>query len=151
MNLEPRPKPSVEKAFNELFGDHEDLSNFIMKRGGIPLDLDGLRVKAVSGDDHANSDVTIWLRRFVDAIEDEVRELKESMPWKWWRNEKTDLQNVRVELIDIFHFLLSAAAASGMTGEDFINLYYQKRKLNHDRQTKGFRDGDNKAIRIDRV
>jgi dimeric dUTPase (all-alpha-NTP-PPase superfamily) len=90
------------------------------------------------------------LHRFVHAIKDEVRELEESIAWKWWRKDKKDMENVRVELIDILHFVMSACMASGMTGEDVANVYYKKRKLNIDRQNPdvGFKADDNKEQRI---
>lgn len=146
------PTPLVEKAFEELFRDHEQLSDFIMSKDNhiMTMSLDELRKRTRAGDIGANSASSLWLRRFLRAIVAEVEELDESIPWKWWRNEKTDMQNVRVELVDIFHFLLSAAAASGMTGEDFIHIYYQKRKLNLDRQIKGFMKDDNLTIGVDR-
>ncbi len=39
----------------------------------------------------------------------ESAELIDSYPWKHWKavDAKTDIENVRVELVDIWHFLLS--------------------------------------------
>jgi len=41
----------------------------------------------------------------------ETAELIDSYPWKHWKSidAKTDIENVRVELVDIWHFLLSLA------------------------------------------
>lgn len=41
----------------------------------------------------------------------ETAELIDSYPWKHWKavNAQTDIENVRVELVDIWHFLLSLA------------------------------------------
>lgn len=43
------------------------------------------------------------------AITMESAELMDSYPWKWWKNIKSsvDIQNVKIELTDIFHFALS--------------------------------------------
>jgi dimeric dUTPase (all-alpha-NTP-PPase superfamily) len=42
------------------------------------------------------------------AIRAELVEGIESFPWKWWKkNGKPDLLNASVELVDVFHFLLS--------------------------------------------
>ena len=42
------------------------------------------------------------------AIWVECAELLESFPWKWWVKEgHPDLDNITIELVDIFHFLLS--------------------------------------------
>lgn len=139
---------NVVQAFRKLFDDHEALSDFLWKENGIKEDLVYLRNSARSGRFSCNDPSTLWLRRFVSAIRSEVDELDESIPWKWWRKEKTDLQNVRIELVDIFHFLMSAAAAAGMDGESFIKLYYQKRKLNYDRQIVGFKKDDNRNLTI---
>lgn len=151
MNLSQSPSSGLEKAFDKLFEDHEDLSDYIMARGGIEMNLKQLRKLARAGKIHANDHTTNWLRRMVSAIKSEVEELAESIPWKWWRNESTDIHNVRVELIDIFHFLLSASAVSGMTGADFIRVYYQKRYLNYERQNVGFIEGDNEKHQIGKI
>ncbi len=46
-----------------------------------------------------------WLR----CIHMEVAELIESTPWKHWKNiaSKPDLENIHIELVDIWHFLMS--------------------------------------------
>ena len=43
------------------------------------------------------------------AVTIESTELIDSYPWKWWKNVNAtpDFKNVRVELVDIFHFSLS--------------------------------------------
>ena len=37
----------------------------------------------------------------------EAGELLESFGYKWWKKQEKDMENVRVELIDILHFMLS--------------------------------------------
>ncbi|RYG10241.1 MAG: dUTP diphosphatase [Burkholderiales bacterium] len=37
----------------------------------------------------------------------EAAELAESIGWKWWKKQEPDLANVRVEVVDIWHFSLS--------------------------------------------
>lgn len=46
-----------------------------------------------------------WLR----CIHMEVAELIESTPWKHWKNisSEPDLENIKIELVDIWHFLMS--------------------------------------------
>ena len=42
------------------------------------------------------------------AVNDEIAELMNSLPWKWWKhNSQVDIENIKLELVDIFHFLLS--------------------------------------------
>jgi dUTP pyrophosphatase len=45
------------------------------------------------------------------AVTMESCELIDSYPWKWWKNIKAqpDLNNVKIELVDILHFALSGA------------------------------------------
>jgi dimeric dUTPase (all-alpha-NTP-PPase superfamily) len=41
------------------------------------------------------------------AIWTECAELLESMNWKWWKEDPIDMNNIRVELVDIWHFGMS--------------------------------------------
>jgi hypothetical protein len=57
---------------------------------------------------------------------DEVVEVLNSKHWKWWKdNEKLgeiDWENVRVELIDIFHFMLSMSIQINTDSLIYMNL-----------------------------
>jgi len=44
---------------------------------------------------------------WITAILVELGELIDSTPWKWWKNGEMDWANLEIELIDIFHFILS--------------------------------------------
>jgi len=48
------------------------------------------------------------------AIVLEIAELIESMPWKHWKsiNQEPDFLNIRIELVDIWHFLMSTIISS---------------------------------------
>jgi dimeric dUTPase (all-alpha-NTP-PPase superfamily) len=52
------------------------------------------------------------------AVLDETVEVLGSKHWKWWKNSnklgEVDWDNIKVELIDIFHFLLSIAIQNDM-------------------------------------
>jgi len=82
--------------------------------------------KVVDMQDGFNENVvTNWKNQNLDwwmAIIDEVVEILNSKSWKWWKGtdnyQKVDLANVEVEMIDIFHFLLSLAIQNKHT--DFI-------------------------------
>lgn len=151
MEISHNAPSSVEAAFEKLFADHIDLSDFIFKKSGAGasgMSLMKLMEMTRAGTVRQNDPPTLWMRRFLEALKSEIHECEESVPWKWWRPAKMDVQNVRVELIDAFHFLISAAVASGMTGSDFIKVYYQKRRVNYDRQIRGFTANDNDAIGV---
>lgn len=82
---------------------------------------------------------TKWVLNYTRAMQQEISELIDSVPWKWWaKYQKFDKQNARVEVIDLFHFLVSLAQALGMTPEDVFDAYVAKNKVNHQRQESGY-------------
>src|SRR5205823_12161954 len=82
---------------------------------------------------------TKWLLNYCRAISQEVAELTDSVPWKWWaKYQKFDEQNVRVEIIDLFHFLVSLAQVIGMSAEDVFEFYVRKHSVNVARQDAGY-------------
>ncbi len=80
-----------------------------------------------------------WALNFVRAMQQELAELVDSVPWKWWaRYQSFDEQNARVEVVDLFHFLIALAQVFGMSAEDVYEAYLKKNKINHDRQDAGY-------------
>jgi len=64
----------------------------------------------VNLDDLDEAGKTEWLLNYVRAMQQELAELVDSVPWKWWAKYQTfDEQNAKVEIIDLFHSLTSAA------------------------------------------
>ena len=96
---------------------------------------------------------TKWILNYCRAMTQELAELTDSVPWKWWaKYQKFDKQNARVEVVDLFHFLISLAEVLGMSAEDVFNLYTQKNKVNHQRQESGYTvkdESDNKNLGAD--
>ena len=80
-----------------------------------------------------------WLLKYATALNQEVSELIDCVPWKWWAHyQKLDLEHAKVELIDILHFVLSIAQVLGMSPEDIFNTYMQKNAVNFKRQDDGY-------------
>ncbi len=53
----------------------------------------------------------------------EMAELVESTPWKWWKGGSADLWNVKIELIDMLHFMASNVEVLGTgTVDDETNV-----------------------------
>ena len=76
-------------------------------------------------------------------MQQEIAELIDSVPWKWWaKYQEFDEQNAKVEIIDLFHFLISLAQVMGMTPDDVYNAYVKKNQVNHNRQESGYKDKD---------
>ena len=51
------------------------------------------------------------------AIWVECAEMLDHFGWKWWKNQEPDLDQVKLELVDIWHFALSELIKSGQLDE----------------------------------
>jgi dimeric dUTPase (all-alpha-NTP-PPase superfamily) len=91
-----------------------------------------------------------WVLNYARALGQELAELVDSVPWKWWaKYQRFDRQNVRVEIVDIFHFLISLAQTAGLTADDVFAAYMKKNRINFERQDAGYAvkdEADNKGI-----
>ncbi len=113
--------------FDQIFSMQEELNERI---GVLTRDMD----------DEAK---TKWVLNYSRAMQQELAELIDSVPWKWWaKYQKLDEQNARVEVVDLFHFLISLAQVLGMSAEDVRDAYVKKNKVNHDRQDSGYQVKD---------
>ena len=82
---------------------------------------------------------TEWVLNYSRAMQQELAELIDSVPWKWWaKYQEFDEQNARVEVVDLFHFLISLAQVLGMSADDVLQAYLKKNKINDDRQDSGY-------------
>lgn len=109
--------------FDEIFSMQDTLN----KRIGVNTD-------GMSDEDKAK-----WVLNYTRAMQQELSELIDSVPWKWWaKYQEFDEQNAKVEVVDLFHFLISLAQVLGMTPEDVHEAYLKKNKVNHERQDSGY-------------
>lgn len=129
----------------QIFDMQSSLNDYVSRTKGITdhsgatLTMSFLTKQGASGEPLGpNSEVNEWLHRYLLAMEDETRELKQELLWKWWSKDTLDMQNIRVEIIDQLHFWVSLAMVSGMRAEDVFRLYQQKNKVNIDRQDSGY-------------
>ena len=84
-----------------------------------------------------------WILNYIRAMQQELAEHTDSVPWKWWaKYQEFDKQNARVEIVDLFHFLISLAQVMGMSAEDVHEAYLKKNQVNHDRQESGYSKKD---------
>ena len=112
---------------DEIFELQEDLN----KRIGVNMN------------EMDDEDRTKWILNYIRAMQQELAELTDSVPWKWWaKYQEFDKQNARVEIVDLFHFLISLAQVMGMSAEDVYSAYLKKNKVNHDRQNSGYTKKD---------
>ena len=93
----------------------------------------------VNTDTMTPEEKTKWILNYTRAMTQEIAELTDSVPWKWWaKYQNFDEQNARVEVVDLFHFLISAAQVLGMSADDVFNAYVKKNEVNFKRQESGY-------------
>jgi len=93
----------------------------------------------VNLDHMTEAEQTQWVLNYTRAMQQELAELIDSVPWKWWAKYQTfDQQNARVEVVDLFHFLVSLAQTLGMSADDVFQAYEKKNQVNHARQETGY-------------
>ena len=82
------------------------------------------------------------LKNYIDALAGECHEMQDCLSWKhWYREAKEgrqyqlqDVQNARVEAVDMLFFWISLCQILGLTSEDVYRLYATKLGINHRRQ-----------------
>ena len=98
----------------------------------------GVRTEAMT-----EADQTKWVLNYCRAMSQEIAELTDSVPWKWWaKYQRFDAQNARVEVVDLFHFLISLAQVLGMSADDVFQAYVRKNEVNFKRQDTGYKTKD---------
>jgi dimeric dUTPase (all-alpha-NTP-PPase superfamily) len=76
-----------------------------------------------------------WMMRFVLAMHQELAELTETLPYKWWRKRRRrNAHDARQEIVDLLHFVVSLSQLSGMDAQQLYDLYVRKNRTNIARQ-----------------
>ncbi|MBA4016996.1 MAG: hypothetical protein C0483_07480 [Pirellula sp.] len=151
------PVPAADDMLKSLFVMQSELNNHVftkngMKTGeGTPLLMNAIIDQVNSDRLNVNDLPNQWLSKYCQAMDAEIAELKDDLLWKWWSKDRIDLQNIRVELIDILHFLVSAMLSAGLTADKVYDIYKQKHAVNMSRQDTGYSkstktEDDNRSI-----
>ena len=90
------------------------------------------------------------IKNYIDAMLSECHELQDCLSWKHWyqeakqgrQHELKDLQNARVEAIDMLFFWISICQLLGLDSQDIYRLYDKKLKINHRRQDENRSQAD---------
>ena len=137
--------------------------NGIGDRKGETLNCQKIGDSAKTGKHGYNDLLVPWTWEMVRAMEDEIREIKILLPWKHWSKAQLGekehpklspeerLNLLRIELVDILHFLVEALAFTGLDAESTYQLYLRKCQNNVTRQEKLYNDSnktdaDDKAV-----
>lgn len=91
-----------------------------------------------------------YLKENALAIMMEGAELQDWNSWKHWSRRSGNkqvaesdlfgeehLREIKMEVVDLLHFVLEHAVLLGMTAEDLASMYFEKNAVNHDRQERG--------------
>ncbi len=131
--------------------DYVFAKNHLRDETGQALSMQSIISAAAANKLKVNELPNTWLARYSQAMQEELKELDEELLWKWWSKDEIDMQNIRVELIDILHFLVSAMMCAGLDAEKVYDIYQQKHAVNLKRQDTNYKmatktEDDNKAI-----
>ena len=141
----------------DIFRMQLELNDYVFKKNnlknksGDSLNMQTIITAVKNGDMMVNDLPNKWLLNYSKAIKEELSELDEELLWKWWSKDEINMQNIRVELIDILHFLISAMMCAGLTAEKVFDIYQQKHAVNLKRQDMNYNkkiktEDDNKDI-----
>lgn len=146
-------KCKLEQLFEmqASLNDNVFLKQGITDNNGETLTNKKLYESGLKNSHGPNSLTNEWLKKYLEALNDESRELSEELLRKWWSKDKLDMQNIRVEIIDLLHFLISLSLAAGMDAESVFQIYWQKNKVNFERQKNNYsketkNEADNRGI-----
>jgi len=141
----------------DIFKMQLELNDYVFKKNNIKNNLDdNLTMQAIMSA-AKNKKIMVndlpnkWLVKYSKAMKEELCELDDELLWKWWSKDKIDMQNIRVELIDILHFLVSAMMCAGLNAEKVFDIYKQKHAANIKRQVNDYNkknktEDDNREI-----
>lgn len=150
---------NTQDKLDTLFSMQAELNDRIFAKKAIrdgdgnTLTMATLMLEAKKPELGPNTKVNEWLGKYLQAMDDESRELKEELLWKWWSKDHLDMQNIRVEIVDQLHFWISLALTAGMDAESVFKVYMQKNAVNHQRQENEYSkanktEADNQALKI---
>jgi dimeric dUTPase (all-alpha-NTP-PPase superfamily) len=80
-----------------------------------------------------------WTKEFVLCCLDELSEILNQQNWKHWKKpEPVDEIEMKYELIDLLHFLISMMLVWEMDANEVYSMYLAKNKENNLRQRRGY-------------
>lgn len=79
----------------------------------------------------------------LNCIHNETEEVRGWLPWKHWKqyenyNLQKHLPEIKMEIVDLFHFVTELAMCFNMTTEEISKMYDAKHKENLARQERNY-------------
>jgi len=76
-----------------------------------------------------------WIQKEVLAMISELSEVLDEVNFKWWKNkQEINDKQLKEEIVDLLHFLISMALKAGMSSDEIFNIYMEKNAENIKRQ-----------------
>lgn len=97
----------------------------------------------------SNEDMIDCYRTTSLALVDEIMEALHHTPWKpWLKKTSWDWEELQAELVDVFTFFVQLCILVGMGPEDLKTGYFEKARINEDRQKSGTYGMDSGVSRL---
>lgn len=132
----------------KMFAKHAIMNDIALRKLGINTKELYCEAKGVNKLPPTDQCVQ-WSRKYVEKAIEELNELLRELPDNWWTEDDANVRKARVELIDAWHFMMSASFSLGMDAEMFAETYYEKRKVNLQRWAKGYKKRNKGETRDD--
>ena len=146
-----------EKLYDITENSLEDLYNLQQKTQSMYFEKQGRKPFS----EFNIGDVIDFLMVNNHAIIDELHEMVDAVggiedgvgnaAWKPWKSQNLevrkqklsdltpgDLKELKMEWIDVMHFVFNAGLAIGVTSDEFYNYYLSKNEENHERQRNNY-------------
>lgn len=126
---------TLRKGFDELIRYQLTLVDKIDKRmGSKQLDV------LLRGNDKER---ICLIYELLNCIHNEAEEVRDHLPWKSWKKYegfsfKESLPEVKMEIVDLFHFVVELAMAADMTSEEMSQMFDAKHRENLNRQERNY-------------
>lgn len=141
--VEPQEKVTID----QVFAMQKELQQRFPETKNIGNQSIAATAKAAQRNWHAFTDEVMEYMDALGGINDGIG----NAGWKYWKadNEiakkkkvkrlsKGDLEELKYEYVDMFHFFINWGLMIGMEGQELLDMYAEKNKINHQRQDENY-------------
>lgn len=124
-----------------------DLQAAFLAQLNLQIESYGSDPRELMGDERID-----FIRWNVLALEDELHEALAETGWKPWATSRhINTDKFHGELVDAFHFFMNLCLVSGLTADQLLERYFEKRAINAKRQARGYDGVDGKCPKCRRA
>lgn len=133
---------SANNSVDFMFKKHMELDSLYKIRYGFNT----AEAWEAIGKGEAEYKHVAFLKDMLVRMKEEVSEAYDEVHAKFWENKEIDVRALRVEMVDVLHFILTVCATIGMTSYDIGSSYLGKRAVNEGRIFNGKSEGDDAHV-----